>query len=223
MVWLLNRLHVRCVADHHSLSEPGVPCLHDGRGPVRHLEFGEHIRYVVADRLETDHEVVGDGCVTSAGGDEVEHVTLACGHGGNGGRRKLCGVGEALDDAVGDAGSENGFACGGGVDGSHDLVAVGAFQQVAVCAGPWRVASMPSRSGIRRSIKMTSGTDGAGSDRPAQVRSPTRSAQLESLVDKVGLVSTAGWLGSLDVRLTTIDVELHPICRDELGSGWGPR
>src|SRR5690242_19060571 len=51
------------------------------RRPAGQAELGEDVAEVTGDGLLADAESVGDGAVGSAGGDQAEHLDLACGKG----------------------------------------------------------------------------------------------------------------------------------------------
>jgi hypothetical protein len=68
-------------------------------GAVGHVELGEDVGHVVADRLGAEDQAAGDGLVVQAPGDEVEDVVLPLGQLGErpAGRAAAAGEGQLGD------------------------------------------------------------------------------------------------------------------------------
>src|SRR3990172_10191340 len=122
------------LAAHARLARP-----YDGLGPVGDLELAEDVRDMVAHGLRREHQALRDGQVVQATCDQLEDLPLALGELGEGLRGEArAGGGEEGHQPPCDRGPEDGLAAGHGADGSHDLGAVGALEQVPPRTGPQR-------------------------------------------------------------------------------------
>ena len=115
---------------------PGLARAHDRLRAVCDLELREDVRDVVADRLLAEHEVPRHPGVVVALRDQLEHLALALGELGE----RLRGVArarhrEVLDHALRDVGPEDRLAAADRRDRAHDVVLIGALEQVALGAG----------------------------------------------------------------------------------------
>src|SRR5215472_4040563 len=117
------------------LSHAGVPGLDDGLGPVGDLEFGEDVRYVVADCLGAERQPACNHAVGPALGEQVEDLVLAVGQLREWWWRRG-GVSEVGDHPSGQLATEDDLAAGNGLDGAADLFPAGAFEQIPAGTSP---------------------------------------------------------------------------------------
>src|SRR6266571_4419576 len=59
------------------LAQPGFPRAHDRFGAIGNLELAENVRDVIAHRLRTQTQAIGDGGVIYALSNQTKHFTLA--------------------------------------------------------------------------------------------------------------------------------------------------
>src|SRR6266516_4230530 len=62
-----------------SATAPGVAGAHHPPHPVDHLQLGEDVGAVVADRLETQHEFAADVGIAAVGSNKADYLVLALG------------------------------------------------------------------------------------------------------------------------------------------------
>src|SRR5438270_13921158 len=92
------------------LAQPGFPRAHDRFGAIGNLELAENVRNVIAHRLRTQTQAIGDGGVIYALSNQTKHFTLAltqlwkCMW-----RRALAPDREEVHHSTRDSRTENGF------------------------------------------------------------------------------------------------------------------
>ena len=59
------------------LAQPGFPRAHDRFGAIGNLELAENVRDVIAHRLRTQTQAIGDGGVIYALSNQTKHFALA--------------------------------------------------------------------------------------------------------------------------------------------------
>src|SRR5215471_18763669 len=99
---------------------------------VEHLQLAEDVRDVVADRLRTQRQHLGDLWIALAVHDERQHLPLAFGQFWKRARRDdgahVC---EVLHEALRDGWAEDRFACRDDIDRPDDVLFSRAFEQIA--------------------------------------------------------------------------------------------
>src|SRR6266545_887180 len=119
--------------------EAGLVGDHDELHAVSRAELREDARDVRLDRQRTEEEGFCDFAVGASAGDETEYFELARAELVESLRRDgrclvgLCDV--RLDEALGDARSEQGFTCGDEADRGEQLARLSAFEQEAARPG----------------------------------------------------------------------------------------
>ena len=84
---------------------------------------------MVAHGVRRQTQPCGDGGIAHPGRDQVEHLALTCRERGE--RRRDGPLGDPLQGSGGNAGTQHGPAPGHGMDGSDDVVRIGALEDVA--------------------------------------------------------------------------------------------
>src|SRR5258708_3332689 len=91
---------------------------------------------MVGDGFQTESEMLGDGAIAVALGNQQENLALAISQFGKEVRQDgRARSGEKVDQVLGDGWTEDGFAAAYSPDGSEDLVLVGILEDVSARTG----------------------------------------------------------------------------------------
>src|SRR3989442_1349040 len=121
------------------LAQPGFPRAHDRFGAIGNLELAENVRNVIAHRLRTQTQAIGDGGVIYALSNQTKHFTLALTQLWK--RMWRCARtrhSEELHHATRDSGTEDGLTVSNRPDCAQNLLFVRVLQHIASGTGAHR-------------------------------------------------------------------------------------
>src|SRR5579884_2170666 len=117
------------------LPQPGITRTNDRLGTTGHLQLTENGGDVVAHRFRTEHQLFCDSWIRIALRDQGQDLTFTLRQLGERlGRDAWTGCAKVLHEPPGDGWAEDRLTAADDLKGTHHLVSLGPFQQIAACS-----------------------------------------------------------------------------------------